>query len=811
VRLVLFMIAFATVATVRALPMWLATGAARAPFTYQAANGTTYPYLIGQDSYSWVRKAHNYLTTGSACDVRTADDCRDALRHGPVGSTMPYADSLHIAAIAWLHRLLSLFDARRPIEASALWLQVVVGALGVIPAWLVGSRLGGAWGGFMAALLIGLQPAFLHRSLGADNDVWNVVLPLCATSALLVALDDGSTRRRLAWAALAAAFVGLHAAIWSGWALGFVSLAGGALVCSAWAAIRDWRRAPGTAMPSEARTLIAVCGVFVIVAALMAEPGDGWSELSSNVGSALRHVGLASAPATELDAHAAEFPKTMRFVGELMVLDPGQLVTRLGGASVLLGAVLGIAAMLGVRIARPDLVPSGAARGAVVVGVWLAVALVQSLRAQRFAFLAVAPIGLAFGGGAGAVIGLARRRVPTRAAGWLAAAVLLVPVGMLVQSGVENARAAVPDVTDAWWDSLRGLRAKAPADALVYAWWQYGYWIEYGAERGVTADGSSLRTRIPHWLGRALMASDFQQGVGLLRMLGCGSDAFPEAEGARGAYERLRAAGADGLEAYDLLLALAATDRAGAERLLDARGWDPARRAAILEATHCTPPPAYLMLSNHPLHQGDIRYEGSWDPHRAAVAHRLRSLPETEAITTGVRNLGLDEAQVRTMYETVRKLRSDDDVEKFIAPMLPYYTDWVSCPARGAARLVCDINSSGRLQRFTVTGPVGQEQGTVTLRENGVLKDGVPALLLVVDGSGIRAVPQAGTILPEYGMLVDETRSRVLFGPPNLIGSLMTRLMKLDGRGLSTFEKVDERSAAGETVTTWRIVWPPES
>src|SRR3989442_16013678 len=98
-------------------------------------------------------------------------------------------------------------------------------------------------------------------------------------------------------------------------------------------------------------------------------------------------------------------------------------------------------------------------------------------------------------------------------------------------------------MNDAWWTTLESIRDDTPPDAIVNTWWDYGYWVKYVADRRVSADGGSLRTHIPHWVGRALLAADEGESVGLLRMLDCGSDATPEPEGRRGAFGALVASG----------------------------------------------------------------------------------------------------------------------------------------------------------------------------------------------------------------------------------------------------------------------------
>src|SRR5262249_14320338 len=145
-----------------------------------------------------------------------------------------YARSLHIAAIVGLHRLIQTVQPKYPLPASAFWVPVVVGVLGSVPAFLLGERLGGPPGGLSPALFGGSDLVFLRRSIGSDNDVWNVVLPLIVVA--LAAASTAATRpgRQAAYAVLAGAFVGLHAATWSGWTFSYVvvtvGLAANALV-----------------------------------------------------------------------------------------------------------------------------------------------------------------------------------------------------------------------------------------------------------------------------------------------------------------------------------------------------------------------------------------------------------------------------------------------------------------------------------------------------------------------------------------------------------------------------------------------------
>ena len=123
-----------------------------------------------------------------------------------------------------------------------------------------------------------------------------------------------------------------------------------------------------------------------------------------------------------------------------------------------------------------------------------------------------------------------------------------------MRQGYAAARSYLPKLNAAWWSTLSVLRQQSPPDAIVNTWWDYGYWTKYVAERRVNNDGGSLRTHIPYWTARALAAPTERESAGLLRMLDCGSDATPEAEGNEGAYGKLLSYGVDGLKAEAIIL-----------------------------------------------------------------------------------------------------------------------------------------------------------------------------------------------------------------------------------------------------------------
>jgi hypothetical protein len=143
----------------------------RAELSYRSADGAERIILGDFDSYHWLRMARNYLRTATTCDAVVDGPCENTYANAPVGRRNSYDRSLHIAAIVAVHRLNTLFKPAYPLEASSFLVPVIVGVLGVFPTFAIGARLAGSLGGLCAALLIGVNPLFLARSIGSDDDV----------------------------------------------------------------------------------------------------------------------------------------------------------------------------------------------------------------------------------------------------------------------------------------------------------------------------------------------------------------------------------------------------------------------------------------------------------------------------------------------------------------------------------------------------------------------------------------------------------------------------------------------------------------
>lgn len=720
-----------------------------ADHTYIGPDGYAHVYPGDLDGFLWLRHARTLLATGDPCDAVVDGVCRDEHTTAPVGARSPYARSLHVHAIAALHRLVTRWAPTQPLPETAVLLPVVVGVAGVLPAFAIGRMLAGPVAGVFAVVLTLLDPLVLGRSIGGDNDVWNVVLPLYTLWLVLLALRARGTRARVAWALAAGACTGLHAWAWSGWMFAHVVLAAGLVA----------------AIAVEGRRAAAVLVAFVVASAVATSltPESGYVRLP---GALLDAVAPAAPSVDDL-----RWPSAIGMVDELRRLDGAALLRLAGGPLVLAGAVAGVVlAGLAGGVARA---------GGVLLAVWLVAGAWVVAGGIRYQLLVVPPLGIACAVAIGRGTAAVRREIRSAGPGYrvvattVLAGVLTLALLRALAPGWSLASGYRPRINDAWWDALTNLRDTTAPDAIVHGWWDFGHWVTYVADRRAANDGSALETHVPYWTARALLAANEAESAGVLRMLSCASDALPRPEGARGAYATVRRSGREPAAAFDVVNALVMRDAADADAYLRAEGFEPAARGEILRTTHCVPSDSYLVLSTRLLDARTALVDlGSWDPRGG-----------------GGRPRAFDGSD----------------------PGTPFLGRWIACePARSDGERVCPVDASiagGRVRLASVSWPEAHpERAALVARDPA--QPGAPGLVLVAGAGGLERFTPSAPAHPDLGVLVDVRNAQVLVGAPAFLESTLVQLLFLDGRYASRYARVDERVADGELVTTWKLRWP---
>ncbi|HTY55693.1 MAG TPA: STT3 domain-containing protein [Candidatus Binataceae bacterium] len=796
--------------------------------TYAGDDGERHVYLGDFDSYHWLRMARNYLRSGSTCDEQSAGACRDSFANAPVGRQNIYAHSLHIAAIVLVHDIATKFRPAYPLAASSFLVPVAVAIIGVFPAFVIGRALAGNIGGLFVSLLIALNPLVLKRTIGSDDDIWNIVLPLFVVCALTLALESRRTIRRIAYSLIAAMFIGLHAATWLGWNYVYLVSVTGLVFAAIIELTRYFFKARSPQNVAAFRNTFTVLIVFYAASGLFTLP-FGWDGFAIPISSAWRFA------RSWLEVRSAlpppdSWPQALASVAELAPMKLHAIVAAVGGPLYFSLAYAGLIAvflprtklerwqyyLLGITVpiglflsltgadvsrslsiallAMPicaaillTLLIGGAADDELATGsiltLWFLTALYLSYGGARYAMLLVPSVAIAAGVLSGRLyhwlvqlgdrLWLAGTRFAAPALA-LALCGLVIPA---VGDGYKAAHDYEPSMNSAWWNTLSKLKAESPPDSIVYTSWDYGYWTKFVAERRVSADGGSLLTHIPFWFAQALLAPSEREAVGLLRMLSCGSDATPLPEGAQGAYGKLVKYGLSGEAARAAIVHLASLDRDAAAAYLEGLGLPDEAVADVLASTHCTPPPAYLILTNAMPRSGGLWYS--------------------------------EQSLFTTDYSANRVVPARDG----------YSTDrWHECIQVSKSELLCRLDvpinqtETVDLVTFNIDDPQ-QTRLRVHAKKTGYVsaqdRERIPALIWFAGPEGIKQFELSSADEPDVGILMDVAKRRILVGPPYLIRSTFTDLIFLDGRYSKMFQKTNEQSGTHEErVTTWKINWP---
>jgi asparagine N-glycosylation enzyme membrane subunit Stt3 len=840
----------------------------KSQISYRGEDGVERIILGDMDSYHWLRMARNYLQTGTTCDALSGGECRDTYANAPVGRCNIYDRSLHIAAIVAVHRVITWFKPRYPLPASSFLVPVIAGALGVFPAFAIGARLAGPLGGLCAALLISVNPLFLDRSLGSDDDVWNIVLPLFMVWAAMEALSANRPRRQIGLAAFAGLFVGLHAITWNGWSFNYAVVLL-AMIAAVLLELIGWlasRYSASSWEPGNLKRAALVTVVFYIAAGLFTSlfGGSGYFTLPLSM---LKPLILAS-HSSAAGAQPTLWPDIFSTVAELVPQSLTSIAATMGGrlffALSLLGLVLLVvprwgwrlpllalivgsecfywlllcaappgrlsvllllglpllAAVLSDAVSRRDL--SGELGAVLIILAWFFGALFIAWDARRLVMLMIPPFAVAFGVALGRVQQWAdagiRRRLPATA--WIArpalfavlAAVLTIPVWQ----GYQRARSYVPHMNAAWWNTLTFLRQHSPPNAIVNTWWDYGYWVKFVAARRVNNDGGSLKTHIPYWIARALDAPSGRQSAGLLRMLDCSSDATPEPEGRKGAYGKLLAYGFDEIEAQQMVSELARMGRKQAQAYLAEQKLSGSAQEDVLRSTHCDPPPAYLLLSTAMEPMSAWRFIANWDFARAYVARRARLMPPKRAIADLVSRFSYSEEQARSLLNQAQSVTSELDEKNFVEPGFSKLRSGLRRCNRAGAALTCNLNvriEPGTLVRQLVFNPADPgATHLLAIRVQPGQKPSLiqvrPALVVIAAYDGIRELSDPNAKNPQLAVLINIPGATVRLATPDYLRSTYNNLVYLGGRYAPIFEQVrQEIGFRGERVTLWKIDW----
>ena len=412
------------------------------------------PLLVGMDGYYYLRLTRDYLSG----NYKPVDELRE-------GAKRPSPPPLIVVLTAALHKVTGIH-----IEWLAFFLPPVLASFLVLPLFLWGQRFGGAWAGFLAALLGSSCYYWYTRTpLGRfDTDCLLLFFVLLIPYLIYHFCQEIKVKKRLLYLLLALITAFLF--VWW-WPPGKTIIIPFLLVTYAASIFIS-------PQPRIEKYLKIVIFLFCLVYASFVFIGPpeifpAW----------LKRLFITSQGFLKLIGGRGADIDLPVFISELAPPDFSFVVNRLAGHFILL-IISALGFVLLIKERWRDLL-------------FLIVPLVMaalSILGKRFLLYAV-PFyawGLAY---FWQIIRPYSVKIP-RINAWQRYALSLVIMALVLTVLVVNAKQSfiktIPPLFNKMHVQLaEQIRLKTPKDTLIWCWWSYGYMLQYYAERKTIADGGN--------------------------------------------------------------------------------------------------------------------------------------------------------------------------------------------------------------------------------------------------------------------------------------------------------------------------------
>ena len=548
-----------------------------------------WPYLLEVDSYRWMRRIENYLTTGHFGTSYVKGKEYDDLENAPLGREIEPL-KLHYYLGVYFYRIVHLINHNLSLMNVLSMFTFFITVLTVLILFILCRLLGLSYiGSFLAVITAGLSDLVLEHSTSGwfDTDGYNLLLPVLILTILGYALRKYNHWRYF-YICLAGVFVGIYSALWSVWWLTFYITLASMSVYILEAILGDKKEPLAKKIsrhsPFIFTFILASYGSVLFI--------SGIEVLKKSFSDPFFLLSLRSS--LFLDNF---WPNIISGIGELGRPTFSEAVYTLGGPLVLFGAIIGL---LGMFISKTHSRQYPERRFfAYSLFIWIVAASILTFFGRKFILFLAVPIGISFGKAwdwSALFVEMAVGRA-ARGFRWVrknSKAIILFPVFLyLVFINVGHAQkirvqGAFILMNNGWMNMLNKIEKITPRNAIICTHWEFGDYVMFFAKRSTFTCAAVQVTPLAYWIPRALMANDERESVAILRMLSCGSvKAFDDLSGFLGG---------DKLKTMGLLNRMFLMNRGEASRLLSEYIHDQGQIERILALMYGAGRPVYIFL-----------------------------------------------------------------------------------------------------------------------------------------------------------------------------------------------------------------------
>jgi len=759
--------------------------------TYQyEENGKLYTYMPDIDPYVYLRGARNYLETGHIYDELKNETPWDNHQIAPLGNPVNIKDA-HPYVLAYIYKIINLF-VKTPLMQTSGFFPIIFMALAVIPAFFIGRKFAGNTGGFFAALMIAVNAAIVGRTTWghADTDAYNIFFPLFIVWIFIEAFDSKNKKKSLILSLAAGLTTAIYSLTWGGWWYIFDLILGSIVIYLLYLLMkkRDIKR-----IYHENKIPLLSSLIYIMSSLILLTIFYSYDLMKQFIAGPLSFIIIKSA------SHANLWPNVYTTVAELNAASLPTIINSVGGTLMFLIALVGIILLLMKKENKESNV-----KFSILLVLWIVGLIYASTKGIRFTFVLAPAFAIAFG----ISLGLMYSYITN----WLSSGmsmnrrfsqIVIIIIFLLlfinpIKTAYSISKNDIPIINDAWYNSLTKIKTESKPDAIINSWWDFGHHFKYLADRAVTFDGGTQNSPMAHWIGYALLTSNEEEAIGILRMLDCGSN---------NAFDELDKTINNTHISVNILHKIVALSKDDAIIELAKYGLKGEQINEVIKYTHCTPPEDYFITSEDMIGKAGVwAHFGSWNFERAEIWNK-RSMGKKGLINFIKSEFNYTTEKAEQIYYEVQAIKNENEANTWIAPWPSYVAGEAPC-SKINKTLVCDNSIGG--QFFRVLIDTENMNATIPTQRG----DLYPYSLVYPTEKGVGEIFYANNetkdkIIPYSIMISNKGNSTFnVVMQPELAKSMFTRLFFMGGHGLKHFELFSaERDITGQNIYVWKVKW----
>ena len=735
---------------------------------YQDDSGRT--YLMELDCWHWGRYVENVVRFGHPGDEAIFGKQWDLLMLAPRGSYLNWEHFLYYFS-AFFYKCLSLFKTI-PLFTFLFYLPLFFTAIFIIVLYVFSFRYGGELGGIISCLFVGLAPIFLQRSHAGwfDTDILNLLFPLLIVWTYAQASVSASLKQKSFWICFSSFWVGLFCYNWSQWWFIFLII----IIYEFF--YLGYLFSSHLFLKKENINLIkehsfSLCA-FIFLSLLWILFLAGAQPL------AVLYDYIKKALILNKPLMASIWPNVYATVGELRSLTSVEMAHSIGKGIFIASAVSLLILLIRAFFSRAY--PDFKRVSVMILTIWFVSMFFASSRGVRFLVFLLIPLGISLGWMTNDLFQYFKNKKNV----WMTSLVIMVFIIMnvfCVSKAYEAAKRIFPLMDDTWYRVLNLIKEKTSQETILNSWWDFGDWFKAAARRRVIFDGQSQDTPQAYWMAKAMLTSDENKSVSILRMLN---------NGANKAFETIDKQLKDHLLSVLLLeSALGLSPENAQDALL--KFLPAALVQEIIGLLYARPSQAGFVVDHTlPAKMVAISYLGNWDFSKVYIAQNFDKA-EKDKIIDYLKNLGINEPRIQQFYQEVF-LISTKKLDDWLSHRLQFYSPLAN----------------------------GREKEGVIFFDNGFIYDPkgkniqsnagqIPrSLFTLVDDTLVENVyPNANSVFSALVYKAEDNMYKCILLDRELGMSIFTRLYFLRGKGLKHFIPFIDAEEGNNYIRYFNIIW----